>query len=275
MKDQAIEVAKAETTDRAKRNGLREYLQHVLLRQLFERGVLEDLIFHGGTALRVVHDLPRFSEDLDFHLLGPDPAYDLRSHLAELEKDLGHSGYQVSLGPGLQGNVQSCRFGFERLLYECDLSPHENQKLNVKVEIDVNPPEAFGVERALINKYLPFVVLHHDKPSFMAGKLHAILQRPFAKGRDFYDLWFYLSRWRNISPNIHYLNNALGQTGYAGEPVQEENWKQLVASRVRSVDWVQVQRDVEPFLLRREDQKAFHKEFLLQRLEESGSRPNR
>lgn len=268
MKDQALEIARTELTDQAKKNRLREYLQHVLLRQLFERNLLERLVFHGGTALRVVHGLARFSEDLDFHLVEPDPGFDPAVHLEELKKDLEHSGYAVSLWPRLENNVRSCMFGFERLLFECGLSAHENQKLNIKLEIDINPPAGFGLEKRLINLYFPLVVEHHDRPSFMAGKLHAVLQRRFAKGRDFYDLMFYLGRWKDLSPNIPYLNNALTQTGYTGGPVTERNWKQVTSSRVRTVNWSQIEKDVEPFLLRPADMQAFRKEILLQLLEE-------
>jgi hypothetical protein len=267
VKDQAIEISKREATDHARRNRLREYLHHVLLRQLFERDLLNKLVFHGGTALRIVHDLPRFSEDLDFHVVRPDPEYNLGAALDDMRRDLENSGYQVRLKPRLAGAVQSCTVGFERLLYECGLSSRENQKLNIKLEVDTNPPGGFHLEKKLINVYLPYVVLHHDKPSFLAGKLHAILQRSFAKGRDFFDLVFYLSRWTHVSPNIPYLNQALRQTGYAGPDVTETNWKELVASRVKAVRWNQVQRDVEPFLFRSEDLRALDKEILLQMLE--------
>lgn len=266
MKDQALEIAQNELTDQAKTNRLREYLQHVLLRQLFERDLLDGLVFHGGTALRVVHGLARFSEDLDFHRIEPDPKFDLAVHLEDLRKDLERSGYTVILRPRLEKNVRSCMFGFDRLLFESGLSAHENQKLNIKVEVDINPPARFQLEKTLINTYFPFVVNHHDRPTFIAGKLHAILQRRFAKGRDFYDLMFYLSRWKEISPNIPYLNNALEQTGYSGEPVTGQNWKQVTSSRVRTVNWSQIEKDVEPFLLRPEDRQAFSKEMLLQLL---------
>ncbi|MBI4473639.1 MAG: nucleotidyl transferase AbiEii/AbiGii toxin family protein [Acidobacteria bacterium] len=115
-----------------------QYLQHVLLRQLFERDLLGNIVFHGGTALRIVHDLPRFSEDLDFHLTRPDPKYNLGAAMDDVGKDLERAGYQVSLSPHLQGAVQSCMLSFKRLLYECGLSPHERQKLKVKLEIDCN-----------------------------------------------------------------------------------------------------------------------------------------
>ncbi|HXV64776.1 MAG TPA: nucleotidyl transferase AbiEii/AbiGii toxin family protein [Vicinamibacteria bacterium] len=267
MKDQAVEIAKREATDQARRNRLREYLHHVLLRQLFERDLLDELVFHGGTALRIVHDLPRFSEDLDFHLVRPDPAYDLDVALDGMRRDLESSGYRVRLKPRLQGAVQSCMVVFERLLYECGLSSRENQKLNVRLEVDTNPPPSFRFEKKLVNVYLPYVVLHHDKPSFLAGKLHAVLQRRFAKGRDFFDLFFYLSRWPEVSPNLPYLNHALRQTGYPGPRVTETNWRELAASRVKALSWNQVERDVEPFLLRPEDRKALDKSLLLKMLE--------
>ena len=266
MKDQAIEIAKRETTDQARRNRLREFLQHVLLRQLFERDLLDEFVFHGGTALRIVHGLPRFSEDLDFHTRQPEVKYGLNAYLDDLQKDLERSGYELSLKPRLKGALQSCMFGFEKILYECGLTPHQNQKLNIKLEIDVNPPKGFRFETKLINTYFPYVVVHHNRSSFLAGKLHAILQRRFAKGRDLFDCFFYLSRWKDVAPNIAYLNNALEQTGYSGKVVTEVNWKEITATRVNEVNWTQIQKDVEPFLLRTEDLKPFRKEFLLQLL---------
>ena len=177
------------------------------------------------------------------------------------------AGYQVSLSAFSPGNVQSCMVNFEGLLYECGLSPHSSQKLKVKLEVDRNLPAGFGVEKKLINTYFPFVVVHHDRPSFLSGKLHAVLQRPFIKGRDFFDLLFYLSRWKDLTPNFSYLNNALKQTHYTGPVSTEKNWKALLVDKVKSVNWEQVRKDVGPFLLRPQDMKAFGKEFLLQLLD--------
>ena len=266
MKDQAIAVAAAETTDIASRNRLREYLQHVLLRQLFERDLLGRLVFHGGSALRIVHHLPRFSEDLDFHVAETKSGFRLDAHLAALPRDLEVSGYRVSLRPRLTGAVQTCPFGFDEILFDCGLSPHASQKLHIRLEIDVNPPRGYDTETRLINAYLPYSVTHHDRPSFLAGKLHALLQRSFAKGRDFFDLLFYLSRWTDVHPNLPYLNAALRQTGYDGPLVTESNWKQLTAARVASIDFEGIHRDVEPFLLQPADLKILNKALLLQLL---------
>lgn len=149
------------------------------------------------------------------------------------------------------------------LLYQAGISPHEDQKLNIKLEIDTNPPSGFGVEESLVNQYFPLAFTHHDRESFIAGKCHAILQRKWAKGRDFFDLLYYLTRWKGITPNFKYLNNALNQTGYDGRAVTPDNWKKCLLERAEGVQWSRVIEDVRPFLLDREDVKAFKKEFLI------------
>ena len=57
---------------------LREILQEIVLLGLYDSGFFNHAAFYGGTALRILHKLPRFSEDLDFSLLEPNPDFDLR-----------------------------------------------------------------------------------------------------------------------------------------------------------------------------------------------------
>jgi hypothetical protein len=94
---------------------------------------------------------------------------------------------------------------------------------------------------------------HHDKASLLAGKLHAFLARRYVKGRDIYDLVWYLSDRTWPAPNLELLNNALAQTGWRGPQVTAENWQQIVARRAERLDWKQVVADVEPFLERPAD----------------------
>lgn len=160
---------------------------------------------------------------------------------------------------------------FQGLLYEADISPHEEEKLRIKLEVDTRPPAGFEVETSRVDAFFPFVVDHHDRPTFLGGKLHAILQREWAKGGDFFDLMFYVSRWPHTVPNLSYLRNALEQTGWEGENISEENWRELAAERIERVDWDDVREDVEPFVLRRGDLKAFQKDLLISQL--LGSEP--
>jgi hypothetical protein len=89
---------------------------------------------------------------------------------------------------------------------------------------------------------------HHDKASLLSGKLHAILQRPYTKGRDIYDLLWYLSDPLWPQPNLILLNNALAQTEWKGEILTEANWRQLISERLRLLDWSSILTDVRPFV---------------------------
>jgi predicted nucleotidyltransferase component of viral defense system len=114
MKDRALSIARDEKTELRKKNVLREYLRHVILRELFDLEVLEKLVFHGGTALRILHGLERFSEDLDFYSRYPDDEIELASSLDQLEKRLYRQGYDISFSPLSEGAVQSFFFEIRR-----------------------------------------------------------------------------------------------------------------------------------------------------------------
>lgn len=266
MKDRALEIARSTDTELRARNRLREYLQHVILRELFDLDLLEDLVFHGGTALRILHGLERFSEDLDFHTRTPDTDLELEPALESLRSQLEYQGYRVDPPDPSGDPVKNCFLNFVGLLPEAGLTDHEDEKLRVKLEIDTRPPAGSTAETRAVNVFFPYVVHHHDRPSFLAGKLHALLQREWTKGRDFYDLWFFVTRWEGIEPNLPYLRSALDQTGYGGPDLTETNWRSVVAQRVEKADWDAVLSDVEPFLLRQSDLKAFRRDLLLTEL---------
>ena len=269
MREKALQIANQQETEQNKLNYLREYRQQVILREMFEMDLLGELVFHGGTALRIIHDLNRFSEDLDFHLDEPDENYSVASNLNELRRRLGLNGYEVEVSSPSGGNVRGTMVKFAGgLLYEAGISPHENQKLSIKLKIDTNPPFGFETDTSLLNQYFPLALTYHDLETFLAGKCYAILGREWTKGRDFFDLLFYLTRWKEITPNFEYLNNALEQTGYKGSAIEEDNWKERILGRVQEVQWSTVEEDVEPFLLDRGDLKAFRKDFLVEELNE-------
>jgi len=89
---------------------------------------------------------------------------------------------------------------------------------------------------------------HHDKSSLLAGKLHATLQRPYPKGRDIYDLVWYLSDRNWPNPNIKMLNNALTQTGWTGPALTVYNWRRTILTQIESISWDNLVSDAQPFL---------------------------
>ena len=266
MKTQAIAIAKEAFTPHLAYQKVREYLQHVILRILYEQKVLKDWVFHGGTALRIIHGLNRFSEDLDFHIKKSDQDFSLTPIIKKLRHALQRQGYIISDTAIKEKTVRSTFIRFDNLLYECGLTSHQDEKLSVKLEVDANPPPGYLMETKVVNTYFPFIVIHHTIESFLSGKLHTLLQRPYTKGRDFYDLIFLLSRWKQIEPNFDYLNNALKQTNYKGNLLQTRNWKESLSLHIRQADWIAIQKDVGPFLESEADMALLNKNLLLELL---------
>lgn len=79
------------------RNLLREYLQARILENLQRAGAMAPLAFHGGTALRFLYAMPRFSEDLDFALERPQTSYDFRAYLRAIQAEFEKEGYRVEI----------------------------------------------------------------------------------------------------------------------------------------------------------------------------------
>jgi predicted nucleotidyltransferase component of viral defense system len=230
------------------RNVAREYLQARILGTLQQAGAMIPLAFHGGTALRFLFASARYSEDLDFALEQATGEYDFRAYLKAIRSTFAAEGYEVELKVSDQKTVHSAFVRFRGLLYELSLSPHRDEVLAVKIEVDTNPPAGAKLTTTIVRRYVILQLQHHDRASLLAGKLHAILQRPYTKGRDVYDLLWYLSDPEWPAPNLTLLNSALQQTGWEAEPLTEDNWRKVVQSRLEAVDWGQVVADVHPFL---------------------------
>ena len=235
------------------RNIAREYLQARILGALQRAGAMTSLAFHGGTSLRFLFGLPRYSEDLDFALEGEPSRYDLRRHLRTIRAELSAQGYGVELRIREHRTVHSAVVHFPGTLYEIGLSPHPGQVLAVKIEVDTNPPAGAATDTTLVRRHETLRLFHHDRASLLAGKLHAVLQRPYTKGRDLYDLVWYLSDPEWPQPNLALLNAALRQTGWTGVQMMPRSWRRAVAERLDLLDWDHAASDVRPFLERGED----------------------
>lgn len=262
MKDYVVSLARRETLADQKRNILREYLQSYVLSLAQKNGLFQSWAFVGGTALRFLYDLPRFSEDLDFSL-EKSCDKDFKDVLTYFKKELTAAGYCVDVVYHDQKTVQSAMLKFEGLLYEAGLSPLKDQKLSIKIDIDTKPPSGAGVVTKIVNKYMPLAFLSYDIPSLFAGKVHALLSRAYTKGRDFYDVFWYLSKFKGLAPNMIFLQNALRQTGWEQDIPGGDDWKDCVRHLVEKADWNAVSRDVAPFLERAGDMDIFTKENIL------------
>ena len=227
MRDYALELAASKTGAQAKLNVLREYLQAYILRICHDYGLFRQCAFVGGTALRFLYGLPRFSEDLDFSLTDA-AGYSFPELITKTKRELQLAAYNVSITYNDQRTVHYAMVKFEGLLHDAGLSPHRDQKISVKLDIDTKPPSGAHLKTEVVNKFFPIAFLTYDISSMLAGKLHALLSRKYTKGRDFFDLGWYLSRWKDITPNIAFLVNALKQTGWKGKIPSAADWREQV-----------------------------------------------
>jgi predicted nucleotidyltransferase component of viral defense system len=241
---------------------LREFLQCVLLRNLHAHHHFNRIAFVGGTALRLIYDLHRFSEDLDFSLTGKEDL-DFEEMLRDAKRAFGAEGVDVEVKAKDQKTVHVGWFSFPRLLYEMGISSDPRRKLSIKLDVDTNPPPGAHTEQHLINRHFPFALVAYDLPSLFAGKLHAVLTRAYTKGRDYYDLVWYLTRHKNVAPNIELLNAALDQTGWQGPRITPSTWKSEVQKHIEHADWKAIVRDVSPFLEDERDLEAMKFEYVI------------
>ena len=249
MKEQLLALVRQAATPVLAGHLAREYLQARILLAMQEAGAMIPLAFQGGTALRFLFDLPRFSEDLDFALERPDRSdFELKTLDRRISAQLEREGYEVVTRRKTERVVQILMVNFPGLPYEAGLTSHASQRLRIRVEVDTTPAAGAGLETTIIRRHALLNIQHHDRPSLLAGKLHAMLQRTWAKGRDLFDLFWYLSDPRWPGPNLVLLNNALEQTGWKGAALDDVSWRSAVRDRIESLDWPAAERDVAPFL---------------------------
>jgi predicted nucleotidyltransferase component of viral defense system len=234
---------------------IREITQEVILAALGRGDFFKHALFQGGTCLRILYGLNRFSEDLDFILRKPDASFRLKEHLLLLTRELSAYGYQIEITAREQTD-SAVRTAFVKdhslgslidLRFKDTTGPPA--KIRIKLEVDTNPPAGSGAEL----KYLdfPFVsaVAVQDMPSLFSGKVHALLCREYVKGRDWYDFIWYTSRKSGL--NEAFLSAALDQAGpWKGQGILvDKTWAtHELEQKISSIDWKQAAEDVRRFL---------------------------
>jgi predicted nucleotidyltransferase component of viral defense system len=271
VKDHLLALAADQQDPRVRLNLVREYLQAHILRSVHSAGAFAALAFQGGTALRFLYGLRRFSEDLDFSLERPEHDRGLEYWARKVKRDFEQAGYDVEVTLRTVGTVHCAHVKLPGLLRDADLAHERGAKLMIRMEVDTRPPAGAILETRLITRHFPITFRVHDLSSCMAGKIHALLARRYAKGRDLFDLAWYLTRPDRPSPNFELLENALAQTGWKGSTIEPGTWRSVLLERVASFDWAAVIKDVEPFLEDPGDRQLLDRATLLVELGRAGS----
>lgn len=236
-------------------NALKEIYQEIALAGLARSDFFKLAAFQGGTALRIVHQLRRFSEDLDFVLLNSSELFQWQSYLKAIALEFNSFGVNIEIKEraDAKGVIKTAFLkedSFARILeLTYDRLPSDEQKITIKLEIDTLPPEGSDFENAFLTYPYPFSILMQDFPSLFASKCHALLCRKYEKGRDWFDFLWYLSRRTPINSLL--LKNALYQSGpYKGKDIPySQTWlHEEFEKKIAALDWKAARRDVENFL---------------------------
>ena len=240
---------------------LREVLQQAALYGLKRAGFFEKAAFYGGTALRILYGLNRFSEDLDFTLLDKNQDFDFTLYLAGMKQELTSMGFNLDVEKEIKSIDTPIQSAFLKMntiellltIGEGELSQktNHNQKVQIKLEIDTDPPSAFKWEEKLILNPSPFYVVTLTPSSLFAGKVHAILCQNWkgrVKGRDCFDFIWYVTK--KIPINLNYLNAALKQSGFLKEDeiISRDIVVDKLKEKFRSINWQDAKNDVMPFI---------------------------
>ncbi len=241
---------------------LREILQEVALLGLWRAKFFERGAFYGGTALRILYGLDRFSEDLDFSLLAPDPNFRIDRYGSQLEEEIAAFGFRVRAERVEKSATSAVESAFlkadtirELLVIEAgreivrDIP--KGRVLKIKLEVDTDPPPGFATQSRYLLRPIPFAVRAYALPDLFAGKMHALLCRRWkgrVKGRDWYDLVWYGANHPEL--NLSHLESRMRQSGHwKGEGhLSAEAFRSALGKAVDALDVERARREVSPFI---------------------------
>ena len=258
-------------------NALKEIAQEIALMALSRAGFFRVAAFQGGTCLRILYGLERFSEDLDFVLEQPDKLFQWSKYIDNIREEFNLYGYKLEIGDRhkLEKTVKIAFLKADSIggMLIIKDSRTNRIKLKIKLEIDTNPPQGSLYELKYLDFPLPYSVKTQDLSSLFAGKCHALLCRDYIKGRDWYDFIWYISRQTPINFNL--LKNAIFQAGpwqSQNLDVTQEWFLHELTNKINTIDWNQAKQDVARFLRPRElaTLELWSKEFFISRLQKLG-----
>ena len=264
-------------------DALREILQEIVLLGLYDAGFFKHAAFYGGTALRILHNLPRFSEDLDFSLLESNPEFNLKPYEEAIIATLKAFGFDVTIEIKEKNNSSAIASAFvkgntiEHLINinapkDITNKIHRDQAIKIKLEVDTNPPLEFETANVIRLTPRAFSINAFTLPSLYAGKMHAILCRAWSnrpKGRDWYDLVWYIAN--DVELDTKHLKERLSQSCKYLEAneinipdeLTKQNIKELLLQRIETLDVGKAKNDVQPFIKDMREIELWSKEFFM------------
>lgn len=242
-------------------NAQHQAMQQIVLAGLQKGGFFEHAAFYGGTCLRIFHNLPRFSEDMDFSLTEKNPTIHLENYFQAIQDVFAFTGKEVVITKKEKlnfGRVESAFLKEDTSAYDIAFRTEKTSK--VKIELDTDPPLPFDTEQKLLMKPYSLMVRCFTLPDLFAGKMHALVYRNWKtriKGRDWYDFEWYIRF--NVPLNFAHLQERIRE--FSGQEVSKEEFMQLLRERLATADINQVKQDVLTFMDRPSDLDIWSNEY--------------
>ncbi len=213
-----------------------EYVQYELLDSLFKKKQSRHLSFIGGTALRIVYNGSRFSEDLDFDNFGL--SFGEFQELSDaIVEDMRLKGFSIEFRT-IEKSASHCYVKFPHILQSAKLESAPEEKILVRIDA-MEKKKNFAPVVHTLNKFDIYRnILVNPIDILLSQKLITILGRKREKGRDFFDVSYLYGM---TQPNFKYIEEIMGMS--------RNEFVQKLLDRCAQLDFIALALDVEPFLM--------------------------
>lgn len=251
-------------TREQKLNAAHEVMQEIALAGLYRSGFFDKAAFYGGTCLRIFHNLPRFSEDMDFSLIAKNETFDLEHYFPAIIEEFKAAGRDVVIvrkDKKTDTNIESAFLKDNTAMYDIQFQTEKSVK--IKIEVDIDPPLGFSTEQKLSLMPFSFMTRCFTLPDLYAGKMHALLFRNWktrVKGRDWFDFEWYVRH--NVPLNFEHLQIRTKE--FNGEDMSKEMFVERLKERLTITNIDLVKRDILPFIQTPKDLEIWSNDYFLQ-----------
>lgn len=246
-------------------NALKEVFQEITLLGLYRGGFFNKAAFYGGTSLRILYGLNRFSEDLDFSLLEKDKSFNIDRFFPFIIEEFDALGIKINLRSknkkGSSSNIESAFLKNDTQIRTLDIKVnnldsilsgvYSGKLIKIKLEVDTNPPLKFQTETKTLLLPVTFNIISMTLPNLYAGKMHAVLCRKWksrVKGRDWYDFEWYVKRGTKL--NLEHLEERMRESGDLDDKqdLTPELFKELMYAKIDALQIEKAIEEVKPFI---------------------------
>lgn len=245
-------------------NAEHEIMQQIALAGLYRGGFFQHAAFYGGTCLRLFHNLPRFSEDMDFSLIEKRDDIHLENYFPSIIEEFRAAGHEVEIvkkDKKTFGRVESAFLKEGTETY--DIKFQTRKMVKVKIELDINPPLRFNTEQKLLLLPTSFMTRCFTLPDLFAGKMHALVYRTWqrrVKGRDWYDFEWYVRH--SIPLDFNHLRERIRE--FNGQEISREDFMNELRNRLATTDINLVKQDVRDYIFDKRELDIWSNDYFLQ-----------